>query len=185
MSDLLKNNRFRQIRNNDSHCHRQPHFGKNTGKVHMNSKIAQRERMLSVRETAQVLGLCLDSVRRHLRSGKMPGVRVGRNWRIPESQLSVYMGIASDEDQTYHTEKSVTPKTNNRSGYTRENAGRGAARAEAESSPENEVVEALFRTHPARTKIMALVKDAASGAEFSPDEAQHLLKELNHLLREL
>jgi excisionase family DNA binding protein len=150
----------------------------------MNSKIAQRERMLSVRETAQVLGLCLDSVRRHLRSGKMPGVRVGRNWRIPESQLSVYMGIANDEDQTYHTEKSVSPKISNRSGYVRENVGR-AARAEAESSPENEVVEALFRTHPARTKIMSLVKDAASGADFSSDEAQHLLKELNHLLREL
>jgi excisionase family DNA binding protein len=166
----------------------------------MNSKTAHRERMLSVRETAQVLGLCLDSVRRHLRSGKMPGVRVGRNWRIPESQLSVYMGIAREDEQTFHSTRpdrnshgsdSVEPaRVSDKALYYRDDsrgAGRSsAARSESKSGPDsNEVVEALLRTHPARARIMSLVKEAASGADFAPDDAQHLLRELNELLHEL
>ncbi|RYG68754.1 DNA-binding protein [bacterium] len=163
----------------------------------MNSKTAHRERMLSVRETAQVLGLCLDSVRRHLRSGKMPGVRVGRNWRIPESQLSVYMGIAKDEEQTFHSAKfdrsghelSDSSRVSDKALYYRDGSRastRGAVKTEARNGQDsNEVVEALLRTHPARARIMSLVKEAASGADFAPDDAQHLLRELNELLHEL
>lgn len=155
--------------------------------------------MLSVRETAEVLGLCLDSVRRHLRSGKMPGVRVGRNWRIPESQLSAYMGLAREEEQTYHasrydrgghsTDMSEPTRVSDKAMYYREDSRTGrtaTARAENRTTQEgNEVIEALLRTHPARARVMSLVKEAASGADFAPNEAQHLLRELNELLHQL
>ncbi len=44
-------------------------------------------RLLTVREGQKLIGLYLDSVRRQLRAGKLQGMRVGRDWRIPERVL--------------------------------------------------------------------------------------------------
>jgi len=52
-----------------------------------------------VREAAQLLGLCLDSVRRQLRAGKLQGVRVGRDLRVPERVLLAQLGLAARNDE--------------------------------------------------------------------------------------
>lgn len=45
------------------------------------------EELLTPAKTAKILGIHLDSARRLLRNGKLPGVKVGHGWRIPRSRL--------------------------------------------------------------------------------------------------
>ena len=45
------------------------------------------DELLTPEESAAMLKMHLDSVRRLLRQGKLPGVKVGGAWRIPRSTL--------------------------------------------------------------------------------------------------
>lgn len=45
------------------------------------------EKLYSVDETAEILGIHPMTVRKWLTAGKIRGVKVGRLWRIPESSL--------------------------------------------------------------------------------------------------
>lgn len=155
------------------------------------------EKMLSAEETAEALGLCLDSVRRHLRSGKLPGVRVGRNWRVPESRLAAHLGVTLPKapvDEIDASQPVWPQKLRIRSGsHVMTTAGspktqiRPAAvrYGSAYNDEENEVVDALLRTGPAREQVLDLVRQAAGSADLAPDDAQRLLGEIGQLLRRL
>ena len=45
------------------------------------------EKFYTSQEAAQVLSVCIDTVRRYLRAGKLHGRRLGKGYRIPESEL--------------------------------------------------------------------------------------------------
>lgn len=49
------------------------------------------ERLLTVEETAERLGLRPNTVRIYLRAGRITGLKVGNLWRIRESDLLRYM----------------------------------------------------------------------------------------------
>lgn len=46
------------------------------------------EQLLTVDEAAAALKLHAQTVREHLKTGKLRGIKRGRAWRIPESALS-------------------------------------------------------------------------------------------------
>lgn len=128
------------------------------------------ERTFSVHETAKILGLCLDSVRRHLRSGLLPGVRVGRNWRIAESHLAAYLGVESlDANAAPRVQPEVRAKPS-----------RPKARPQEKG---DEVVSPLLRTAPVRAQIIDLVEQAAVNADLPTHTTQLLLLDLDTRLR--
>ena len=45
------------------------------------------DRFLKAEEVAAMLGLSYNSILKHLKSGKLPGRRVGRVWRVSEADL--------------------------------------------------------------------------------------------------
>lgn len=49
------------------------------------------DELLTPEESAAFLKMHIDSVRRLLRSGKLPGVKVGGGWRIPKSALKAML----------------------------------------------------------------------------------------------
>lgn len=129
--------------------------------------LKRMEKTYSVHETAHILGLCLDSVRRHLRDGKMPGVRVGRQWRITHSQLAAYMGVEalpSPPLQPALTESSEAEPTIDIRGH-------------------NEVLAPLLRTAPVRAQVLAIVEQATINTNLRPKKAHYLLDDLDILLR--
>ncbi len=46
------------------------------------------ERFLTSVQASQLLGINPDTMRRYLREGKVRALRLGRDWKIPESSLS-------------------------------------------------------------------------------------------------
>lgn len=50
------------------------------------------ERLLTVPEAAGYLRVSVATVYRLLRRGAMPGVKVGKSWRIPQATLDAYLG---------------------------------------------------------------------------------------------
>jgi excisionase family DNA binding protein len=137
------------------------------------------ERMLSVRETAQIMGWCLDSVRRKLRSGEMPGVRLGRNWRIPESQLAAFIGVGTIGTSFEET-------SDNSTGQGRPHSRAVSLLESASDTDANtEVIQALLRTGAARDQILKLVKTALNNSDVSPESSRRTLQELRSLMRAL
>ncbi len=72
--------------------------------------------LLTAQEVADYLGLHLVTVRDMLREGKLPGRKVGREWRVLESELMDWLrkleSPANDEQQKSRVEQSrdiVTP----------------------------------------------------------------------------
>ena len=49
--------------------------------------------LLTPEESAKYLKMHVDSIRRLLRSKKLPGVKVGGAWRIPRSSLDGMLGM--------------------------------------------------------------------------------------------
>jgi len=47
-----------------------------------------QEHFLSAQQASQVLGVNIDTMRRYLRQGKVRALRLGKDWKIPESALS-------------------------------------------------------------------------------------------------
>jgi excisionase family DNA binding protein len=65
---------------------------------------------MSPQEVADRIGVSKDTVLRLLRSGRLPGVKIGwRSWRITEDNLAAFM----DGKQT---KKAKTPKTTAKGG---------------------------------------------------------------------
>lgn len=50
---------------------------------------------LSAEQAADLLGLGLETTKRHLRAGRLPGKKVGRLWRVSREALDAF--IASDQ----------------------------------------------------------------------------------------
>lgn len=50
------------------------------------------ERFFTVEQVAESLQVHLDTVRRWLRTGQLQGLKIGRVWRISESELSKLAG---------------------------------------------------------------------------------------------
>jgi len=51
-----------------------------------------RERLMTPEEVAERLAITPKTVRRFLREGRLKAVKVGRLWRVRESDLLRYMG---------------------------------------------------------------------------------------------
>ncbi len=51
----------------------------------------ERDRLLTIQETAGILHLNPEVVRRWLRAGKINGIKVGSDWRVSRSALDVYL----------------------------------------------------------------------------------------------
>ncbi|WP_251179426.1 helix-turn-helix domain-containing protein [Adlercreutzia agrestimuris] len=47
-----------------------------------------KREFLTVREYAEILGVCEKTVIRHCATGKIEAIKIGRTWRIPLRQLS-------------------------------------------------------------------------------------------------
>ena len=79
------------------------------------------EKMVSVEEAAEVLGLHPATVQRAIKRGDLPATRIGRKWRIRPSDL----------EPRYHAEATAgaSPKTTTKGRFARlvdEIAGTGA-----------------------------------------------------------
>lgn len=128
------------------------------------------ERLLTVKEAASSLGLCVDSVRRHLRSGKLQGVRVGGGWRVPESKLAIQLGLLTlaaipvldvIEDERSH----IGPKS--------------ALVTTRYNSTDNELLDTLLETRSARARVLELVEAAAIAADIPSSARALLARKLN------
>ena len=147
------------------------------------------EKMFSVHEAAQILGLCLDSVRRHLRSGKLSGIRVGRKWRITESQLASYLGLDARKlvlpsevaGAPGECAESVDPASPESSSSP---CGSEAWAGVKDISDTNEVIGLLLRTSTGRTRLAALVRFAAERQHLRLESTQRILHELDLLLQQ-
>lgn len=49
------------------------------------------EKLYSAEETAEILQIKTDTVRRYIRSGKIRAVKVGKAWRISETDIKVFL----------------------------------------------------------------------------------------------
>lgn len=152
------------------------------------------ERFLTVEETAQALGLCLDSVRRHLRSGRLQGVRVGRSWRIPQRNLLTQLGVSvaalglgGVEDADSRT-RFMGSSGDNRSpvavlslGSSGESAPSFIPQSTARQ-PDEDVALALLKSDPLRGRVRALLAQTADAADLSARSVERLLAELDDVL---
>jgi len=59
------------------------------------SQEAGRVRYLTVEEVAEVMRVSKMTVYRLLHSGELPGVRVGRSFRVPQDALEAYLRSSS------------------------------------------------------------------------------------------
>lgn len=51
------------------------------------TRLMEDPKLLTAQEAAQLLRLSEATVRRLIRQGKLPGTRIGRDYRIPRAQL--------------------------------------------------------------------------------------------------
>lgn len=126
-------------------------------------------RLFTVRETAKILGLCLDSVRHHLRSGQLQGVRVGGSWRVPEKVLLVQLGLATLSAGAPPVE--VEKETKRRSSK------------QALSIAHEPERTASLPSEMSRRQMRDLVEQAAAHADLSKRATQRLLAEWDDLLQ--
>ena len=58
-------------------------------------------RILTAQEAAELLKVNLQVVRRYLQQGKLPGRKIGKHWRILESELEEFLrrGNRAGEDE--------------------------------------------------------------------------------------
>lgn len=55
--------------------------------------------MYSAEEAAQILGLQVRTVRNYVREGRLPGVRIGKQYRIARADLDVFAAGAAGREQ--------------------------------------------------------------------------------------
>ena len=56
------------------------------------------EKLLTVDEVAQILRVLPKTVRSLLKEGRLPGIKVGRVWRIPEKALRAYISRTDETE---------------------------------------------------------------------------------------
>jgi excisionase family DNA binding protein len=54
-------------------------------------KLPVRHEVLTLVEAAKFLRLCTHTLSKHARDGKVPGQRIGREWRFLRSELEAYL----------------------------------------------------------------------------------------------
>ena len=54
--------------------------------------VGMSEQLYSAEEAAQILGLQVRTVRNYVREGRLPGVRIGKQYRIARSALEAFAG---------------------------------------------------------------------------------------------
>ena len=47
----------------------------------------EQDKLLTIQEVAEVLKIAQSTIRRWLNEGKMKGVKLGRQWRVKQSEL--------------------------------------------------------------------------------------------------
>jgi excisionase family DNA binding protein len=52
------------------------------------SSTVEHARFLSPERASAILGVSVPTVHRHLRAKRLPGTKVGRQWRIPEAAIA-------------------------------------------------------------------------------------------------
>lgn len=48
-------------------------------------------RLLTTKQTAEVLSLSVQATGKLLRAGEIPGIRIRRQWRVPVAELEIYL----------------------------------------------------------------------------------------------
>lgn len=56
-------------------------------------KKAAAEHLISLAEAAEICGLAQDYLRRLVRTGKMWGIKIGRNWVTSEAAVKEYLAL--------------------------------------------------------------------------------------------
>ncbi|MHB1456299.1 MAG: helix-turn-helix domain-containing protein [Armatimonadota bacterium] len=54
-------------------------------------------RILTVAQTAEKLQLSEEVIREYLRAGKIPGRKIGKSWRVVESDLENWVSVGQNE----------------------------------------------------------------------------------------
>ena len=57
-------------------------------------------KLYTAQEVAGMLHLSVDHTRREMRSGRLPAVKIGRKWYLPEARLNELIGVSEDETVT-------------------------------------------------------------------------------------
>ncbi len=65
--------------------------------------------MLSAEEAAQILGLQVRTVRNYVREGRLPGVRIGKQYRIARADLEAFASGAVAQDPLFAVGASAGP----------------------------------------------------------------------------
>lgn len=56
------------------------------------------ERMNTTADVARILNMSVDVVRRKMRDGSLPGVKVGNKWLVSNSALASFLGCGVNEN---------------------------------------------------------------------------------------
>lgn len=62
----------------------------------------------TVEAVGRMLGLSPSSVRAHLRSGRLPGKKVGRRWLIPRDALLRFLSEPADNEPTRRPSRGIS-----------------------------------------------------------------------------
>ena len=57
-------------------------------------------KLYTAQEVAKMLHLSVDHTRKEMRSGRLPAVKIGRKWYLPEVRLNELIGVSTDEAVT-------------------------------------------------------------------------------------
>ena len=57
-------------------------------------------KLYTAQEVAEILHLSVDHTRREMRAGRLPAVKIGRKWYLPEARLNELIGVSTDEPVT-------------------------------------------------------------------------------------
>lgn len=54
-------------------------------------------KLYTAQEVAEILHLSADHTRKEMRAGRLPAVKIGRKWYLPEMRLNELIGVINDE----------------------------------------------------------------------------------------
>lgn len=54
-------------------------------------------KLYTAQEVAEILHLSADHTRKEMRAGRLPAVKIGRKWYLPEMRLNELIGVTNDE----------------------------------------------------------------------------------------
>lgn len=57
-------------------------------------------KLYTAQEVAGMLHLSVDHTRREMRAGRLPAVKIGRKWYLPEARLNELIGVSGHEAVT-------------------------------------------------------------------------------------